>query len=181
MGAPERVSKAAAIASLERWRGNVEGAADELHIAPNNLRNCIKRFSIDLQEIRIRTHPQDQNGPNAPVRMERGRSDGPDDQQSASAIFPSANRPPTVSTVSSVVPEFARRGEKPIRVLPDHGDRIRRGRRRLSAEADSDLDDSALLAQFIDERFEGWLDEMVARVRREKSERADEQEGEPKT
>jgi hypothetical protein len=61
-------------------------------------------------------------------------------------------------------------------VLPEHGDRIRSGRRRLAAEADVDLDDSALLAQFIEEGFAGWLSRKLKSVRQERGAQRDVQE-----
>jgi len=49
-----------------------------------------------------------------------------------------------------------------VRVLPEQAERIRRGRRRLAVALDADLDDSDLLAQFIAERFQVWIDEKVS-------------------
>ena len=56
-----------------------------------------------------------------------------------------------------------RAGRAPlVRVLPEQAERIRRGRRRLAVALDADLDDSDLLAQFIAERFQVWIDEKVS-------------------
>lgn len=49
-----------------------------------------------------------------------------------------------------------------VRVLPEQAERIRRGRRRLAVALDADLDDTDLLAQFIGERFEAWIEEKVS-------------------
>jgi hypothetical protein len=67
--------------------------------------------------------------------------------------------------MGAALPVVPRHRERPIRLLPEHGDRIRRGRRRLSAETDNDLDDSALLGRFIEERFDRWVEDLVRQVR----------------
>jgi len=51
----------------------------------------------------------------------------------------------------------------PVRVLPDHQDKISRGRRRLSAHLDLDLSNTGVLEQFIEERFDAWIEEQISR------------------
>ncbi len=177
MGAPRRISDRVLVAAFVRWKGNVEGAADSIPIAPNNMRKRLQALGMDLASARaeIRTgtfgisrYVPDESPPTEPPVRLSGTA-----QRSAPAIYPKPVETPTLGSVSSAVPEFARRGDKPIRVLPEHGDRIRRGRRQLSAQADADLDDSALLAQFIEERWDDWLSEQTKTARRERTEGED--------
>jgi hypothetical protein len=68
------------------------------------------------------------------------------------------------TTMSSAIPDSGR-SEKPIRIPAEAVGRIRRGRRRLSAETDSDLDDSTIVAEFIEESFDPWVEKKVKALR----------------
>jgi hypothetical protein len=131
----------------------VKAAAAELGIKPDNLRKRLIFLGINLQAVRVGGAPR---SPLVPPMPPEGRAKH-GDQKSSAALYPRQLLTPNFGTVSSAVTEFGRRADKPIRVLPEHGDRIRSARRRLSAEADTDLDDTQLLAEFIEEGFEGWL------------------------
>jgi hypothetical protein len=173
MAAPKLRSDADVKCAIERWRGNVRAAADELGIKPDNLRARLKVLAVDLEGLRKRGAPfrdHKRGTPQGPVMrpMGSGAANAGGGRESLGAPFPAGGARSKLVVMSSAVPELARRGEKPIRVLPDHADRIRRGRRRLSAEADSDVDDSALLAQFIEEQFESWLEDLIRRVREDR-------------
>ncbi len=134
---------------------------------PDNLRGRARQLGIDLNVLRglKRGTPNDTTSPlTLPLPRNAGKPAG--GPKSARALYPRAVGSPSLIPVSSAVSEFTRRGDKPIRVLPEHGDRIRSGRRRLSAEADTDLDDTQLLAEFIEEGFEDWLKRKAEAIRR---------------
>ena len=60
-----------------------------------------------------------------------------------------------------------RAGRAPlVRVLPAEAERIRRGRRRLAVALDADVDDTELLARFIADRFDAWIEDQVAAATR---------------
>ncbi len=172
MGAPKRVPDAVVSASILRWRGNVKAAAAEVRMKPESLRTRVRALGIDLDALRG-SQAATPEGPRGPVRagmaprgvitVGAGISRG--SPRSSRALYRGESEGPILANVSSTVPDFTRRADKPIRVLPEHGDRIRSGRRRLSAEADTDLDDTQLLAQFIEENFEDWLKHKLEAVR----------------
>jgi len=153
-------------AAIEKWRGNVKAAAAELGIKPDNLRKRLLDLGIDLRTIRVGGTPQSPLVTPMPP-CDSARQGG---HKSSAALYPGRLLTPTFATVSSTVSDFGRRMDKPIRVQPEHGDRIRSGRRRLSAEADTDLDDTQLLAEFIEEGFEDWLKGKLEAIRQARSE-----------
>jgi len=153
-------------AAAERWRGNVAGAADEVHIKRDHFRERCRRLRIDLDALRQGGAPSAPLCPLSPLPAQAKTGD----RKVAGAPYPKLVEMPTVSSVSSTVSDFGRRMDKPIRVQPEHGDRIRSGRRRLSAEADTDLDDTQLLAEFIEEGFEDWLKGKLAAIRHARTE-----------
>jgi hypothetical protein len=165
MPAQKRVRDSAIREALERWRGNIQAAAAWVGMAPNNFRRRLKELGIHPAVVR------GQGG--APASSSRYVPDGSrqagrfpaSDQQSAADIYPVGGHAPSLVGMGAVLPVVPRPRERPIRILPELGDRIRRGRRRLAAETDNDLDDSALLGRFIDERFEVWVEELIRRVR----------------
>jgi len=172
MGAPKRVPDEVVSATILRWRGNVKAAAAEVRMKPESLRTRVRALGIDLDALR-NSKVATPKWPGGPVRAGmtlRGGiavgagivAGGP---RSSCALYRGEGEGPTFASVSSAMPEFGRRADKPIRVEPRHGDRIRSGRRRLSVEADTDLDDTQLLAEFIEEGFEGWLKAKLETIR----------------
>ena len=153
-------------AAIEKWRGNVKAAAAELGIKPDNLRKRLLALGIELQIIRLGGTPQSP----PETRMPPQSQDEPGGQKSVGALCSGRVLTASFGVVSSTVSDFGRRMDKPIRVQPEHGDRIRSGRRRLSAEADTDLDDTQLLAEFIEEGFEDWLKGKLAAIRHARTE-----------
>jgi len=156
---PNEVIKAAA----KRWRGNVAGASAEVRMKRDHFRERCNRLSIDLDALRRGRPPCPLPPPMPPPAPGSLANEG--DPVVSRAPYPRLIEMPILQVVSSAVTEFERRADKPIRVEPRHGDRIRSGRRRLSVEADTDLDDTQLLAEFIEEGFDGWLKAKLETIR----------------
>ena len=177
MGAPKRVPDAVVSATILRWRGNVKAAAAEVRMKPESLRTRVRALGIDLDALR-NSKMATPEWPGGPVRAGMtlravigvGAGIVAGGPRSSRALYRGEGEGPTFANVSSTVSDFGRRMDKPIRVQPEHGDRIRSGRRRLSAEADTDLDDTQLLAEFIEEGFEDWLKGKLEAIRHARTE-----------
>jgi len=180
MPAPLLVSVQEITNALLRWRGKVKFAAEELGISRNALYDRIRRDGIDLEAYRSAT----QNV--APMKVGKvgkvGVSPPKADKGDASALgstgrhagvsrnsrdnFSGARRGRTLPSMSTPVAQLeSRRRDRPIRVAPDEQEIIRQGRRRLSAELDMDIDENALIAEFIRERFSDWVADFLERAR----------------
>jgi hypothetical protein len=171
MAAQKRVQDSSIREALECWRGNIQAAAAWVGLAPNNFRRRLKELALDPAALRgepAAGAPPDHYIPDGP----RQAAPFPpiDQQQSEGDISPAAGHAPNPVGMGAALPVVPRQRERPIRILPEYGDRIRRGRRRLAAETDNDLDDSALLGRFIEERFAIWVEELVRQVRESRGE-----------
>ena len=164
MPAQKRVQDSTIREALERWRGNIQAAAAWVGMAPNNFRRRLKELGIDPATVRRRGAPAS-HGRYVPDGSGQAARFPASDQQSEADIYPAGGDAPSLVGMGAVLPVVPRQRERPIRILPELGDRIRRGRRRLAAETDNDLDDSALLGRFIEERFDVWVEELVRQVR----------------
>lgn len=81
----------------------------------------------------------------------------------AAALGLSRNRIYERLTREGIDPAPIRAGAvPPVRVHEAGAELIRRCRRRLAVALDADINDTDLLAQFIDERLEAWVEEKVA-------------------
>jgi hypothetical protein len=174
MGAPRRFSDERILRAFVRWRGVLEDAAGEIGISPNNMRQRLKNLGLDLalarEAIRNGTFRPDQH---VSRESERVVPFGVRAQRSARAIYQSTGPGPTFAGVSSAAHEFAKRSEKPerpIKVLPEHADRIRSARRRLAAEMDVDLDDTGFLAELIEQTLDSFLARRLEAVRQARDE-----------
>lgn len=167
MSPQTRVSVQEIVNALLRWRGCVKATADDLGISRKNLYERIERERLDLAGFRTSA------GGVTPIRGDTGdmspRTDSGSTEKrgarNACAPLSSARGLRKVAPMSTPVTEIeARRKERPLRVAPDQEEIVRRGRRQLAAKLNQDLSDDALLAQFILERFDGWIDEVRERL-----------------
>lgn len=160
MAPPKRIPDAAVIQAIREWRGNVEGAADQLRITSSNLRKRLVALEVNLATLRqggtdsYHSHPI----PSIPMTpIVAGKTHQGESHKSQGRLYPRRVPRPNLTDVSTA-PAAA---ERPIRVSPTVADVIRRGRRRLSAATDQDIDDTALLAKFVAETFEPWVNALV--------------------
>jgi hypothetical protein len=191
MPAPQRVPDSRVRSAIERWRGNVTAAADELGMKPKNLRKRLDSMGIDLDVTRGVVAPKGVRLP-APIDTHRPLSIGanpfkgvtplptsralpPIGPQSHAGPYQSARHAPTLVTVTNGSASTAdaaeatgvryRRPSQP-RIPPPTLDRIGQLRRRLQAELDCDLTDGDLIEMAEREGvFDAWVESKVAALR----------------
>jgi DNA-binding transcriptional LysR family regulator len=163
-----------------RWRGNVTAAADELGIQPKNLRKRLDTLGMDLAALRRgegaeeagTMTPRDPRGP-SPVRRPPEapsasvRATGRKNESGLSRSGASAPILRDVSTTAAAMEENEApiKGvtvkPKPLRLLPANQERLRDAKLDLGARHRVETDESTILNQFFEEKFEPWLREKL--------------------
>jgi hypothetical protein len=181
MGARKRLPDDAIIGAIQRWRGNVTAAADDLGLAPINLRKRLAGLGVDLPLLRrlkdtgihgtYQNIPAPQTIPARPVRpMDQNGRDSR--KHVAGGIFP---RPAARTTFAPVGTEAMMTRPKqptPIRLTPEQIDKLRDAKFELQYHLRSEVNESAILQQFFEDGFEVWL-----KARLQDQREKDEQEG----
>lgn len=159
-----------------RWRGNVTAAADELGIQPKNLRKRLETLGLDLSAVRHAggamgasgPTPIDPSGPRAssrplPTPLGPSRATG---RKTATGLSRSDARAPILRDVSNTAMATEEQEApiksvtvkpKPLRLRPEHQDRLRNAKLDLGARYRVETDENAILDQFFEESFEPWL------------------------
>ena len=152
--------------AIQRWRGNVSAAADELGIQPKNLRKRLESLGIDLVAVR---HPRGASvvvplGPHGPSRSTAPEiPTGATGRESGGGPFRpvgEARRFGLVQAEEAVPIESIRSAPqrpKPLRLQPPNQDRLRQARLQVAARLQIDTDETVMLNQFFEEDFEAWL------------------------
>lgn len=168
MAPAARVSTLQIVNALLKWRGRVKHAAEDLGITRKTLYERISREGLDLDNFRrAGSHVSPISGytvNTSPIDSESSRGGATSGSRNERDGYRHRSGRPTVGRMSTSVSQLAPRREKPLRIPPDEEEVIRRGRRLLSAELNRDLDDNEVLAQFIRERFDGWVEDLRSRV-----------------
>lgn len=175
MPAPKRVSDRAVLEAIQRWRGNVSAAADQLKIARVNLRKRLESLGVTPATFRggageggmSGTHrnvsvPMDSTGTHEVVR---NASAGKSSRPRAGGIFSGKGAAAKFSAVQTAEKDVAPAGvpirtvaarRKPARLDPANEDRLVAFQREVEARYDVDTDTTELLNQFFEEGFEAW-------------------------
>jgi hypothetical protein len=167
--------------AIMRWRGNVTAAADELGIQPKNLRKRLDTLGMDLAALRrgegaVEASTMAPLNPIGPPSVRRPLSTPSAPALAAgrkNATGPS--RPdasaPILRDVSTTTAAAAEEQEapikgvtvkpKPLRLRPEHQDRLRNAKLDLGARYRIETDENTILDQFFSEKFEPWLREKL--------------------
>lgn len=159
-----------------RWRGNVTAAADELGIQPKNLRKRLDTLGMNLAALRRgegaggvgAVAPLDPRGPSrvpqplaAPPAPRGGTG-----RKSGTGLSRSEASAPILRDVSTTAAATEEREApikgvtvkpKPLRLRPEHQDRLRNAKLDLGARYRVETDENTILDQFFEEAFEPWL------------------------
>lgn len=165
MPAPKRIPDAAVIGAIQKWRGNVEAAAEELRIAPVNLRKRLASLGVDLSLLRAtdryRTSSTHRN-----VSNPNPLSDTlPTGELSRARIFSARAKGSTLRGMTTTATALAindRARSKPTRLTPPHEDRLREAKFDLQARYRAEIGESQILEQFFADEFEGWIKRKLA-------------------
>lgn len=158
MPAPKRVPDAAVKEAIERWRGNVTAAAEDVGIHPNNLRKRLDSMGVDVRVLRSGPSVAVNHNPStATLRTDRNPSTG---SRSGVAIFPAGGGSATLGSKMEAQVEApirtVRPRRSPLRILPEHQEMLREAKLDFGATFRIETDENTILAQFIEEEFEGW-------------------------
>lgn len=161
MAAPLKVSTQEVVNALLARRGNVQAAAEDLGLTRNGLYDRIERLGLDLAGFRssgVRTVSPITTVPS----MRSIRAPQVHASKTARDQFPSAARPPIVRAMDTAAEELPIRAvpqrPRPLRLKPDHQDRLRDAKLDLGARYRIETNENAILDQFFDEAFEVWLE-----------------------
>ena len=165
--------------ALLEWRGNVEQAAHSLGIRRNSLYERIQRLGLNLEGFRAMNRKME------PVTRPSGVPRVFGQEASSSSGRRKASGPARNSHSASVTEEDKRRkftrmeavgsGDaieapikaapgrfRPPRLRPTQQDRLRDAKLDLGAHYRVETDESLILQQFFDERFEDWFSMKLA-------------------
>jgi hypothetical protein len=194
MAAPQRVPDTKVLAAIERWRGNVTAAAEELRMKPRNLRKRLDTLRVDLPALRglkgatgptpIGPHRPSSTPMKGATRIgglsslapiASARTPAPNSLQSHAGPYPKPAVAPTFMTVQNGVALMSAGGDEGVRIRrqaaqpripPDVLDRIGKLRRRLQAELDADLTDGDLIEMATAEGvLDAWVESKIAAIR----------------
>jgi len=161
MGARKRVRDEAILESIQRWRGNVTAAAEELGLAPINLRKRLFALRVDLPLLRRlqRTdipgiHGRNRSGM-APIASVPSHGNAPR-KETEGSIFSVVAKRPRLGTVTTDV-MMRPKAPAPIRLTPPQVEKLRDAKFSLQYRLKEDITESAILQQFFEDGFNDWL------------------------
>lgn len=169
MAAQEKVSAQQIVNALLKWTGNVQAAADELGVSRNALYKRVEQLGIDLRGIRAMGSKVDTTFTTV-LGMPTMKGGANVVSKSSAAIFSARARGPKLPSMRTEAAEAAteipiRTAAKrlpPTRIKPAHRELFQRAAWALQARFQAPTDESLILEQFIDERFEEWLGSKLA-------------------
>lgn len=189
MPAPKRITDQSIEEAVLRWRGNVTAAAEQLGIAPVNLRKRIESLGLDLAVIRAGggshmagthtdvSHPTEPNESLGTVPMTPNAGAGKYSPPTPGGIFSGKGAARKLSTVEQAVEKDEVAGipvrtvaarRKPARLEPSNEDRLVEFQRQIEARYGVDTDLTGLLNQFFEEVFQTWSSEKLSPAEAEK-------------
>jgi len=170
MPAQKRITDKAVMEAIQRWRGNVSAAAEQVGMAPVNLRKRLDSLGVDLSFLRsgerYRMADTQRNVPSGTDthQTERHPSGRQKLEPQATDIFPAAvggAKFRGVQTAESETPVKEVRHRKPIRITPDHQEQLRQAKLDYAGRLRIETDETAILAAFIDAKLAEFLTEQL--------------------
>lgn len=170
MPAHKRISDSAVLEAIQTFRGKVEPAAERVGMTPNNLRKRLATLGVDLSLLRrLQGGGSNDPHPNRPLPMtpiDARNRPTPTAPKNASALYPRRAAATNLRDVQSeaaadAIPAASAR-VRPVRVIPAQAERLREAKFDLQAKHRVEFDESRILEQFFDERFEEWIKAKLA-------------------
>lgn len=166
MPAQKRVSDKAVMEAIQRWGGNVSAAAEQIGMAPVNLRKRLESIGVDLSFLRggeryrmgdtqrhVSSSTDTPRNPSTGKKVGPGISTAPGGRNSLQTNMQAEETETPVKEV---------RVRKPIRITPDHQERLRQAKLDYAGRLRIETDETAILAALIDAKLEGFLAEQFS-------------------
>jgi len=160
----KRVADPKVVGAIQKWRGNVQAAAEDLGMAPVNLRKRLNALGVDLSFLRAadryrtggtQRDMSDRIGSNKSADTPR-----PEKRISAGISITGAGRSTlhAMTTTATALAEEQRAARpKPARLTPPHEERLREAKFDLQHVLRAEISETRILEWFFGDAFEGWI------------------------